>query len=145
MLGQWMTIVVGLVGGVAVGAQAPLAGAMGARVGALASSVIVHGGGLLASCLLLVAVGGERIAQWRGLHPVMLGSGIFGVVLYLTLTQTVARLGASAALTLLIVGQLLTGMLLEHFGLFGLASRAIDAQRALAAALLIAGAYWMVR
>ncbi|MEM7320430.1 MAG: DMT family transporter, partial [Pseudomonadota bacterium] len=108
----------GLVGGVAVGAQAQIAGSMGNRIGGAAGSLIVHLGGAAASVALLIVRGGENIGEWRHLPWYMLGSGILGLVLYLSLSQTIPTLGATSAITLVVVGQLLTGMAIDHFGLF---------------------------
>jgi len=138
-------IVLGLLGGVAVGLQAPIAGAMSQRIGGAASSFIVHVGGAILSGVLLVLRGGEQIGQWRGLSWYMLGAGGFGVVLYLTLSQTFPRLGATAALILIILGQLLTGVAIDHFGLFGTAVRPLDLGRAVGLLLVIAGAYVVLR
>ncbi len=84
----------------------------------------------------------QRVAH----HPwYMLASGVFGLILYLTITQTLPKLGATSAVLLIIVGQLLAGMVIDHFGLFDLPIRSIDLSRLLAAVLLITGAYLMVR
>lgn len=47
MLAYLLTILAGLAGGVAVGIQSPLAGAIGQRVGGTASSFIVHLSGMI--------------------------------------------------------------------------------------------------
>ncbi len=145
MLELGLTILIGLLGGLAVGIQGPIAGAMGQRVGGLGSSFIVHVSGTILSGLLLAARGGEMIQNWRILPWYMLGSGGFGVILYLTLMHTLPRLGATTAIALIIVGQLAMGMLIDQFGWFGVALRPIDGWRVAAAALLLAGGYLMVR
>jgi transporter family-2 protein len=145
MLEIILTILIGLLGGFAVGVQGPIAGAMSQRVGGTGSSFIVHVSGAILSGLLLAARGGETIQNWRGLPWYMLGSGVFGLILYLTLTHTLPRLGATTAVTLIIVGQLVMGMLIDQFGWFGVTVRAIDGWRIAAAALLLAGGYLMVR
>ena len=140
-----MIIAIGLIGGIAVGTQAPIAGAMSQRVGGASSSLIVHLGGAVASLLLLITRGGEQIHEWRNLPWYMLGCGAFGLVLYLSLSHTVPRLGAASAITLLIVGQLLAGIVIDHFGAFDIPTRGLDPNRILAVALVLAGAYLMVR
>lgn len=143
---ETITIVaIGLLGGVAVGTQAPIAGAMAQRVGGASSSLIVHLGGSVASAFLLLVRGGENIHEWRQLPWYMLGCGVFGLVLYLSLSYTIPRVGAAAAITMLIVGQLLAGMVIDHYGAFGIAARALDVNRMVAVVLLLAGAYLMVR
>ncbi len=136
---------IGLIGGIAVGVQAPIAGAMGHRVGGAAGSLIVHVSGAAASLVLLISRGGENINEWRSLPWYMLGSGVFGLVLYLSISQTIPKMGATSAITLIVVGQLLAGMVIDHFGLFDVAARSIDLTRLLACALLLVGAYLMLR
>lgn len=140
-----MIVAIGLIGGIAVGTQAPIVGAMGQRVGATSSSLIVHAGGAVASLLLLIIRRGERIHEWHNLPWYMLGCGAFGLVLFLSLSHTVPRVGATTAITLVIVGQLVAGMVIDHFGIFDLPTRALDPNRIMAAALLLTGAYLMVR
>ncbi|SDR47474.1 DMT family transporter [Pseudovibrio sp. Tun.PSC04-5.I4] len=145
MLELLLIIFIGLLGGVAVGLQAPMGGIMGQRLGGAAASVIIHAGGFIASLALLIMRGGEQINQWRSIPWYMLASGVFGLILYLTITQTLPKLGATSAVLLIIVGQLMAGMVIDHFGLFELPVRSIDLSRAMAALLLISGAYLMVR
>lgn len=145
MIETLLIIAIGLMGGVAVGTQAPIAGAMGQRIGGASSSLIVHLGGTIASLLLVIARRGEQIEDWRNLPWYMLGCGAFGLILYLSLNHTIPRVGATASIAMLIVGQLLAGMVIDHFGAFGLATRALDPGRIAALILLLAGAYLMVR
>ncbi len=140
-----LVVALGLCGGLAVGFQSPMAGSMGNRIGGAAGSFILHLSGTIASLALLIARGGENIHQWRSLPWYMLCSGVFGLVLILTLSQTVPRLGAASAITLVVVGQLIGGMIIDQFGLFDVAVRTVDLQRILAVVLLLAGAYLMVR
>ena len=140
-----LVVAIGLMGGAAVGTQAPIAGAMGQRIGGASSSFIVHLGGAVASLALLIVRKGELIHEWRSLPWYMLGCGALGLVLYLSLTHTIPRVGATTAIALLIVGQLLAGLVIDHFGAFGVTTRAIDASRVGAVVLLLAGAYLMVR
>ncbi len=140
-----MIVLIGLIGGVAVGTQAPIAGAMGQRIGGASSSLIVHLGGAVASLFLVLLRRGEQIQEWRSLPWYMLGCGAFGLVLYLSISHTIPKVGASAAIAMLIVGQLLAGMVIDHFGAFGITVRVLDPNRIAAVFLLLAGAYLMVR
>ncbi|HCE3704368.1 TPA: DMT family transporter [Vibrio parahaemolyticus] len=145
MLELAVTIVIGLLGGIAVGTQAPIAGAMSQRVGGAASSFIVHLGGLVASLVLLLSRRGEDIEQWRELPWYMLGCGGFGLVLYLSISHTIPKLGAVSGITLIIVGQLLAGVVIDYLGAFGTIPRGLEVYRMLGIALLFAGAYLVIR
>jgi len=69
MLESVITFIVGLIGGVAVGVQSPLAGIMGQRIGGAAGSFVVHISGAILSLALLIARRGENIGDWRALPP----------------------------------------------------------------------------
>ncbi len=140
-----LTVLIGILGGLAVGVQGPIVSQMSQRIGTMAGSFIVHVSGAILSGALLLALGGERIGNWRSLSWYMFLSGSFGVILYLTINQTMPRLGATTALALIIIGQLVMGILIDQFGLFGVSVRQADPMRLLGAGLLIAGGYLIVR
>jgi transporter family-2 protein len=144
-MGYWLIILIGLIGGVAVGIQGLLGGAMGQRVGGAASSFIIHLGGLLASGVFLYLRGGEKIKEWSTLPWYMLGSGVLGLILFLTINHTLPRLGGTIMITLIIIGQLATGIIIDHFGLLGVAPRPVDLYRLAGLAALLVGGYLIAR
>ena len=144
-MAYWLVILIGLVGGVSVGMQTPIGGAMGQRVGGIASSFIIHLSGMILSGVYLFMRGGEKIRDWHTLPWYMLGAGIFGVILYQTINVTLPRLGGTMTTALIIVGQLLMGVAVDHFGLFGVAVRPIDLPRAIGVIILFVGSYLIVK
>ncbi len=140
-----LTIIVGLLGGVAVGVQTPIANVIGQKVGSAASSVVVHISGLIFSVLVLLLYRGENIQNWRSLPWWAYLAGLFGVILYLTINYTIPRIGTLGAITLIIIGQLVTGTVIDHFGFFGNVVRQVDAGRLLGLLLLIASSYLLTR
>ena len=144
-MGYWLVLLIGLLGGVAVGIQSPIAGAIGKRVGGTASSFIVHLSGTIFSGILLMLEGGENIRDWLRLPWYMLGAGIFGLILYQTINITLPRLGSTMMIALIIVGQLVVGIIIDQFGFFGVAIRHIDLARILGVVALLAGAYLIAR
>ncbi len=140
-----ITALVGILGGLGVGVQGPVANAISAKVGGAASSLVVHVSGAFISIVVLLARGGEQIGNWREIPWYMWFVGAFGVLLYLTISYTMPRLGATAAIAMIIIGQLIAGLIIDQFGLFGLAVRQVDPTRLLAVALLLAGSYLILR
>ncbi len=145
MLSLVLTILIGILGGISVGLQGPIASQMSQKIGSAASSFVVHVSGAFLSGMLLLARGGEQIKNWRSLSWYMLISGAFGLILYLTLNHTMPRLGATTALALIIIGQLTMGIIIDHFGLFGVPVHHFDFMRLAGALLLIVGGYLIVR
>lgn len=144
-MSYWLVILIGLIGGVAVGLQSPISGAMGQRVGPAASSFIIHLGGLIATTVLLLARGGEKIRAWPTVPWYMLIAGVFGLVLFLTINVTLPRLGGAMMVTLVIIGQLTMGIIIDHFGLLGVTPRPVELVRVAGMLVLVAGAYLISR
>jgi transporter family-2 protein len=144
-MGYWLVIIIGLIGGVAVGLQTPIAGAMGQRIGGTASSFVVHVSGMILAGALLILRGGEKVRDWHTLPWYMLGAGFLGVVLFQTINITMPRLGSTMMITLIIIGQLLTGIIIDQFGLLGVATRHIDIPRLVGVVALLIGGYLIVR
>lgn len=145
-LGQTaIVIIVGLIGGLAVGIQGPLSGAISAKLGPVSASFIIHLGGLLVSGLLLLALGGENIKEWQSVPVPYLLAGILGLILYLTFNYTLPRIGAANAIALLVAAQSTLAMLIDHFGWFGVAQHSIDLTRMAGVVLLIGGAFLISR
>jgi len=144
-LATWLVILIGFLGGVAVGLQSPIAGRMGEKIGGTASSVVVHLSGLIISVGLLILRGGEKIKDWQSLPWYMLGAGVFGLILYQTISVTLPRLGGTAMIALIIIGQLVTGMVIDSLGWFGVAARPLEFSRLAGAVLLLVGGYLIIK
>jgi bacterial/archaeal transporter family-2 protein len=138
-------IMVGLIGGVAVGLQGPMSGAMSQRLGPLGASLIIHVGGALLTGLLLIFSGGFDIRNIQGIPIPYLFAGIFGVILYFTFAFTLPKVGASTTTALLILAQLTIGLVLDHFGWMGVPQHPVGIARLLGMGLLIGGAFLVTR
>ena len=136
-------VIVGLIGGIAVGLQVPMSGAMSAKLGPVATSLIIHLGGAIVSAVLLIFVGGVNLREVDQLPKPFLLAGVSGVVLYLVLAFTLPRVGATVSVALLILAQLTVGLIVDHFGWFGMPQHSFSLTRGLGVALLVAGA-WLV-
>jgi len=145
MLSIILTYLVGLLGGVAVGIQSPIAASMGQKIGGTAGSFMVHLSGMILSGLLLIFRGGENIHSWQQLPWYAFLSGGFGLILFLTINYTLPRVGSTMMITLIIVGELLLGVVVDHFGWFGVVVRPIDFPKIAGVLLLFAGSYLISR
>ncbi len=76
-----LIIIIGLLGGFAVGLQGPLASLISQRVGVLESAFIVHLGGVVAALVPLLMLRGGNLGQWRNAPWYALGAGTLGLIL----------------------------------------------------------------
>jgi transporter family-2 protein len=131
--------------GMAVAVQPSINGRLAQKVGIIESSCISFAVGTLALfCIALVSGRGN----FRGIADAAwweLTGGFLGAT-FVTLTIiAVPRIGTASALAASIAAQLLTGLLLDHTGLFGLREVPIDLKRILGIMLLVTGAALVFR
>ena len=69
--------------------------------------------------------------------------GFFGAVYIIISVLLVPRLGAAAFIALLIAGQMIASLVLDHFGLFGIPQNPADLTRIAGAVLLVGGVVLM--
>jgi transporter family-2 protein len=65
--------------------------------------------------------------------------GIFGAIFIALAILLLPQIGASTFIVLLVAGQTIASLIIDHFGLFGLAVRHIDVSRIVALALVVGG------
>ena len=140
-----LIILVGLIGGVAVGLQGPLASMISQKLGIFESVFIVHIGGALIALIPLLIYGGGKLAQWRSVPWYALGAGIFGLVVIGAISYMIPRVGVAAAIISIVAGQLLVSTILDHFGLLGSIGRPLDLSRGIGLAVVLVGVWLTVR
>ena len=132
-------------GGIAVAVQPSINGRLAQKIGTLETAAVSFAVGTLA-LLVAAAIAGRgsfrALADARGWE---LTGGFLGAF-FVTLTIIIVpRIGTAAAMAATIAAQLTTGILLDHYGLFGFRTVPLDPKRALGAALLLAGAALVFR
>lgn len=125
-------------GGIAIAVQPSINGRLAQKIGVVESSCISFAVGAL------VLLGGALLAgkgSFRGLAAVSwweLTGGLLGAF-FVTLTIiAVPRIGTTSAMAAVIGAQLTTGILLDHFGLFGFKTIPLDGKRLIGVVLLMA-------
>jgi transporter family-2 protein len=141
----WVIALVVMAGGAAVTLQAQLAAIVEDRLGTLEAIFLTYGiGGLLSGLLVLLARGGN-LPRWRELPPVVLLAGVFGVVIVGAISFAVARLGVVRGLLLITVAQFAVAAVVDHFGLLGAEVQRFTLQTGAGVALLLGGAWLVLR
>ncbi|RME71702.1 MAG: DMT family transporter [Chloroflexi bacterium] len=138
-------MLVGLAGGLAVGIQAPLANLMSQRLGTWESIFILHFGGAVAGLIPLLLMGGGNLSAWRTVPWYALAAGVFGLVVIGSISYTMPRIGVAATILLVVAGQLLVGLVLDHYGLLGNTVRPMDVWRLVGIAVVLGGVWLIVR
>jgi transporter family-2 protein len=140
-----LIILIGLAGGAAVGLQSPLASMVSQRLGIFESVFIVHLGGAVIALIPLLFVGGGKLSQWRSVPWYALFAGVFGLVVIAAISYMIPRVGVAASITVIVAGQLLVGLFLDHFGLLDASVRPIDPTRILGIGVVLLGVWLTVK
>lgn len=132
-------------GGVAIAVQPSINARLGQKVGSFESSMISFAVGAFALLLVVLLAGkgnlrGVACASWWELT-----GGFFGAFFVTMTIISVPRMGTAAVMAIVIAGQLSTGILLDHLGLFGFRQIPLTPLRGVGIALLCIGAALVVR
>jgi bacterial/archaeal transporter family-2 protein len=132
-------------GGMAVAVQPSINGRLAQRVGVLESSCISFTVGTIALLILVLVAGRGSLRAVGDVRWWELSGGLLGAF-FVTLTIVVVpRIGTAASMAAIIASQLITGLILDHYGLFGFRSVPFDARRSVGTFLLLAGAALVFR
>ena len=130
------TLILAVLAGVCVAFQTSLTGAAQRSLG---PTVLVAISGLTTGLFALVVSFFVARPELTGRAVTYaLGSGVLGAVIVGSVAVAAGQAGVARALSLVIAAQLITGLVLDAFGVFG-AGAAFSLPRALGVALIIAG------
>ena len=138
-------ILIGLLGGVAVGLQSPLASMMSQRLGILESVFIVHVGGALVALVPLLFYSGGKLGQWRSVPWYALLAGAFGLVVIGAISFMIPRIGVAGSIITVVAGQLLVGTILDSMGWLGAAARPLELTRVVGMLVVLFGVWLTVK
>jgi bacterial/archaeal transporter family-2 protein len=142
-----LAVLLGVGAGCLVGMQAPINSRLGKSVGSTEAATISFLVGTVALVLILLVVRGGvgnlgdvgRAPWWA------LVGGLLGAVYVSVALVAVRTLGASGLTAVVITGQLVISVVIDRFGLLGVARQAIGVQRIAGLVLLAAGVFLVVR
>lgn len=139
-----IALIVAAVSGIAMAIQGSLNTGLGKIIGLLSGTFIVQITGTIFALVLLLLGLGEN--KWSALAQVpwyyFLG-GIIGVGIVYGVVVAIGQVGVAAATTAIIIGQISTSALVDHFGWFGLEAIPFNIWKGIGI-LLMAISGWML-
>jgi transporter family-2 protein len=137
-----LALVIALVAGISMAIQGSINTRLGQVIGNWEAILIVQIVGLASIVILLFVFGVgkgnlSRITQGPWYSPL---GGLIGVLIVWGVVSSIPKLGVAVATTSIIVGQTLTALIIDHFGLFSLSPAPFTWLKGLGLVLLAAGA-----
>jgi transporter family-2 protein len=115
-----------------------------ARSAGLGPTLVVNTGVVLVGSLALWAgLGASRSFFPAGAPWTLYLGGLFGFAIIASLAFVLPKIGASYAIALMIGGQCIAALAIDHFGLMGMPRDPLTVQRVIGLALAAAGALMM--
>ncbi|MDO8527612.1 MAG: DMT family transporter [Deltaproteobacteria bacterium] len=126
--------------GMLLSLQQAMGGALGLKVGSMASSVVNHlGGAVLGAALLGLGVATGHL-HMAGVPLLYFFGGCFGVLMVALINVAIPTIGVAGASLLLLSGQLITSLLMDQLGWLGGDIHLLNLQKIAGIILLLTGA-----
>jgi transporter family-2 protein len=102
-------------------------------------------GGAVLSGIPLILLGGGSLSEWRTLPWYVFFAGGFGLIIVGPISFGLPRIGAAGVFTIMIIAQLITAVILDHFGWLQPTVRAVDLTRILGIGIIMIGTWLVIR
>jgi transporter family-2 protein len=131
--------------GMLVAMQPPINSKLGQSVGTFAAATISFMVGTVALLVVAVVAGGTHLDGLKGVPWWYFAGGFIGAVFVASSLVTVRTLGAGGVVAATIAGQLTASVVIDRFGLLGIAQKPLTAAKVVGIVLLAAGVFLIVR
>jgi transporter family-2 protein len=135
-LPQWVFVVAMVLIGAALGFQAPINAALGRAIGAFEAALVSFGVGAIGAAIVVTLVGRGNLRAVAEVPAWQLVGGLLGLMVVTATIISVRHIGISILLVAGLTGQLVAGLLIDHYGWFGVPRRPIEWTRIAGVALL---------
>ena len=115
-----------LIAGIFIAMQMAFNARVSEHVGLWETTTIVHAVGFLFSLVMLMLFSDGQIGKWTEINKLYLLGGIFGVIVIYSMTRSVLSIGTTLAVSVLLVSQLTSALMIDMFGLFGTQKIIVD-------------------
>ncbi|HML87337.1 MAG TPA: DMT family transporter [Methylomusa anaerophila] len=142
-----LPLVLALISGVLMAVQGSLNSALSKVIGLLEATFMVHITGTIVVMLLLFIfkMGKGNLYVWPDAPWYSWLGGIIGVGIIYLVAASIPSVGVANATTAIIVGQVLTAIIIDHFGGFGLERITCSPKQILGLVLLATGAKFLLK
>lgn len=134
-----MLMILMVAGGVAVAVQPSINARLAEKTGYLQAATISFAVGTLVLLLISLTTAQGSFRKISEVDWWQLSGGLFGAFFVTMTIVGVPRIGTTAVLALTIVSQLLAGLVMDHYGVFGMRGIPVDMKRLLGVVLLLVG------
>lgn len=134
-----------IVGGMASAVQSPVNAALGKRIGVFEGGLVSFIVGAAVMMIMVILFGkGDLSAVLHGPKWQLIG-GLLGAIMVMTMILATPKLGVGLVIVGVVLGQLITGTVIDHFGWFQTAVVPINPYRIIGIILIAAGVVFVYK
>jgi bacterial/archaeal transporter family-2 protein len=148
MNNTFIFILLALITGALIPVQASTNAAFSKSIGnPYITGVVVLLIGLIAALLFITLSKTQvpALAQLKSAPLYSYAGGLIVCTYVIMITVITPKLGVANSIGLIVTGQIICAVIIDHFGLFGATVRMIDAQRLIGAVMMIGGIYLVMK
>lgn len=139
---NWLYLGLAALSGSAMALQGTFNAALGKIVGVWESTLVIHIVGLLTVSTIIIGLGiGWQAGKLQEAPWYVYLGGIMNVVIIYAVVYTIPRIGVGNATTAIIVAQILTALIIDHAGAFGMKQSNLQLRDLFGVVLLGLGAH----
>lgn len=141
-----LALIIAAIAGMAMAVQGSLNAALGKIIGTLETTFVVHlvGIAVIVFTIYVFRLGTGNLTLLKQAPWYTYLGGALGVLIIFGVAVSIPRAGVANATTAIIIGQLVTALVIDQCGLFGLEKVPFTMWKGLGLALLAAGSYLML-
>jgi len=132
---------VALMAGILLSTEAAIGGALGENIGELEASLFVFAAGVAVLMPIVLFTQRQNLSKAFKLPKWELTGGFLGAFYLVLLLISVNLIGVGVSMVAVIIGQIVTSIVIDHLGWFGIPKMKIDRNRLTAVVLLISALF----
>lgn len=128
-----------ILAGIIVSIQNVFSARVSDKLGMWETTFVVHLIGLIFALIMVTCFGNGNLRNISEVNKIYLIGGIIGVLIIYTVASSVTALGASFAISLMVISQLLFAAVIDALGLFGTEKIPFDLTKLLGIVIMVIG------
>lgn len=132
-------ILLAIISGISMTLQGVFNTRLGDKIGIWETNVLVQGSALILTLIISFIYGNGNYRAIKEVNKLYLLGGALGVVIIFTVMKSIGSMGATYAIGIILIAQLLAAAIIDAFGLFGGVKIKFSLNEVLGVALMIIG------
>ena len=114
-----ISVIFAIISGISMSVQGVFDTRLSEKIGLWETNALVQGSALALTLLITLFFGKGSYSELKEVNKLYLFGGVLGVIITFTVMISIGKLGATYAIGIILIAQLLAAALIDAFGLFG--------------------------